>query len=288
MNTFSIDKGVTIRYPSTANLMIDSADGVGTTWEFQITRKQSIVNGFFSRVGATEVVFDWCEDNISSDLSNNWITADISGVPRTVFIPNGNYTVETALKYIASGFNDLSGVTGKACAAGAISTGLFAGLLFLPASGGQIEIQPGPLANALNFLTLVGGQLQPFGTPGYFFVPSCPDLRPHKYLDIVSEDLTYSQDLKDSSTQTYNRDVIVRWYFADDVPEQIDGFGFPILMGYIPFCRRRLYNPPKQIKWDNNLPLGNLRFQVYDENGNQPLTDGVDTTWLMTLQLTEN
>jgi hypothetical protein len=106
----------------------------------------------------------------------------------------------------------------------------------------------------------------------------------------VSEDLTYAQDLKDSSTQIINRDVIVRWYFSDDTPEQLDAYGFPILMGYTQFSRRRLYNPPKQIKWDRDLPLGNLRFTLYDQDGNLPFTrvPSDSTNWLMTLQLSEN
>jgi len=67
MSSYGPEKAVTIRYPATANLMIDSSDRNTTrnpsAWDFQITKNQSIQNGFFTRVGTTEVVLEWCEPN---------------------------------------------------------------------------------------------------------------------------------------------------------------------------------------------------------------------------------
>jgi hypothetical protein len=275
--------------------MIDSLDRPGVNpscWDFQITKNQSIFNGFFSRIGTTEVVLEWCEDNVSYDLSNNNVTMGIGGTNYTVQVPSGAYTVERALNYIASAFNDISGTTGRGCTVfpGTVEGG-FAGLLFTPPTP-KIFMRRGKLVNALDFQVFYNGVpsgLAPIDdVSGNLFVPDCPDLRLYRYLDFTSEDLTYAQDLKDNSTQTYNRDVLCRWYMDEDVPEQFDGYGFPILMGYKPFRRRRLFNPPKQIKWDNNLPIGNLRFAVYDDTGTElPISDA-RTNWLMTLQLSEN
>jgi hypothetical protein len=296
MNTYSVEKATTIRQPSTANLMIDSADrpnpNTTSCWEFQITKNQSIFNGFFSRIGTTEVVLEWCEDNISYDLSNNWVSMNIGGTVRTVSIPSGAYTVSRALNYIAAAFNDISGVTGRSCIVypGAVEGG-FAGLAFLPPTP-KIFMLRGPLVNALDFQVFANGypsNLAPIDdVSGNLFVPDCPDLRLYRYLDFTSEDLTYAQDLKDNSTLPYNRDVLCRWYMDEDVPEEVDALGYPIYMGYRPFRRRRLFNPPKQIKWDNNLPIGNIRFAVYDDNGAELPDSDVRTNWLMTLQLSEN
>jgi hypothetical protein len=119
----------------------------------------------------------------------------------------------------------------------------------------------------------------------------CPDLRPTRFIDFVCSQLTYPQQLKDATTQQQTRDVLCRFYFAEDSPENYDEYGFPILMGYTRFVRRRIFNPPKYIKWDNNLPVGNLSFQVYGDDGN--LLDGTEVNkernnWLMTLQLQES
>jgi hypothetical protein len=283
MNTYGVEKGTTIRVPSTANLMIDSADRNVVTYpnpfSFQITRPQAILNGFFSRIGATEMVFEWLDGNVSNVLGNQTILLDLSGEGANTYRAQrsiqlaGNYTVAAAMLAIAEGFDDLSGTTGIGFQV--IQDG--AADVRLEATGGQFQV--------LN--TLLARQLGFDQDDFYDFVlPDTPDLRPYRYLDFVCENLTAVQDVKDSATNTYNRDVLLRWYFADDVPEDLDQFGYPILMGYLPFTRRRIFNPPKQIKWEQNIPVGNLTFSVYDPQGN--LAAIQDAEWLMTLQLSEN
>lgn len=291
MNTFSVDKATTIRQPSTANLMIDSADRntaiYSTPWDFQIVKSQNTQTGFFTRVGATEVVFSWCSPNITSNLGNNEIEFDISGTGANTFNGSvlvqgidGIYTVEQLLDTIASlATSDLVAQGAPGISMSVAS--LVSGDTVLELNGGVFKILASPLQEQLD-LTVSNNYATNWS------VGRCADLRPYKYIDIVSPDLTYAQDLKDNSTQSVNRDVLVRWYFADDVPEPLDAYGFPILMGYNQFCRRRIYNPPKQIKWDNNLPLGNIRFSLYDENGDLITLPAPKTNWLMTLQLSEN
>ena len=105
---------------------------------------------------------------------------------------------------------------------------------------------------------------------------------------MVSPSLTYSQDVKDASSAEVVRDVLCRWYFDYDEQNMIDGYGYPILMGYKPFCLRRIFNPPKQIRWDANLPVaGIMNFALYDPFGK--LVETVNSTnFLMTLQVSEN
>ena len=63
--------GVTIRNPSTANLLIDSLDRTsGYSSDFLIAKPNSILNGFFTRLAVAEVVLDWCVANISSQYNN--------------------------------------------------------------------------------------------------------------------------------------------------------------------------------------------------------------------------
>jgi hypothetical protein len=67
-------------------------------------------------------------------------------------------------------------------------------------------------------------------------------------------------------------------------------------MGYSAFQVRRIFSPPKQIRWEPNLPVGNLAFQVYGNRsgGESELLDfalisnaGGNINWLMTLQVSE-
>lgn len=281
MSSFGIDKAITIRYPSTANLMIDSADrpnsGESNPYDFQITRQQSVMNGFFSRVGTTEVVLEWCQDNVQSTT----LTFDISGTEHPVQVLAGLYTVADVLESIVGSLNNLN-IPGYDFS---IETVFGQVVIFSGNENLDFEYIPNDPPSALEIgLDLIPNVNAPELKIG------CPDLRPYRYIDFTCSQLTYAQDLKDTSTQMMNRDVLCRWYFSEDVPEQRDAYGFPILMGYTRFCRRRIFNPPKQIKWDNNLPVGNLLFQVYDEAGNiLSIPDEPDrNNWLMTLQLSEN
>ena len=276
MNTFGVEKATVIRYPATANLMIDSDDRNTTTnpsWaDFQITRPQSVMNGFFTRVGTTEVVLEWCEPNIVADE----IILDVSGAAvrsqQTFSIVNSFFNVSDLLNEIAVAFNNYNGVT--------FSVSKIGNLAGINATGGKFRVISTPLAVKL------GIDLDP-SLQSRKSVIGCPDLRLYRYLDFTSPQLTYAQDLKDTSTQTFPKDVLCRWYMAEDSQETYDSLGFPILMGYEGFVRRRLFNPPKQIKWDNNLPLGNMVFQVYDDNGDlMPVSS--DSNFLMTLQMSEN
>ena len=296
MNTsFGLEKATPIRVPATANLMIDSQDAgfAVNPWDFQITKKQSLITGFFTRIGATEMVLEWCRPNISADASNNWITMTLesniyNATVHTFALPTGFYTVQQALETLILDINDVSG----GAWGGSVSFNQYVdgGALDVSGAGAQIFIVQNPKipGQAGYFPQLVDLlDIQPQESLADKFTFGCTDLRRYRYLDFVCDRLTAVQDVKDSSTQTYNRDVLLRWYFAEDVPETPDGFGFPILQGYRPFFRRRIYNPPKQIKWEQSVPVGNLPFSVFDENGNLLPQEGDESEWLMTLQLSE-
>lgn len=291
MQGFGTEKAIVFRQPATANLMIDSADRDETIfsspWDYQITKRESIQNGYMTRIGTTEVVLEWCEPNISAIRGNNTIIMDISATAGDVFaqtitFPSGFYTVAEALDYLAEQLTDLSGTTGARFEALQEA----GGATYIVATTGTAELK-------VNDDTALSEKLGLDATPNYqpaLLVSECADIRPYRYIDFTSSQLTYCQDLKDNSTTPISRDVLCRWYMAWDQPPEVDIYGFPILMGYTKFVARRLFNPPKQIKWDTNQPIGNLAFQVYDENGDllQDLSGPQTSNWLMTLQLSEN
>lgn len=302
MNTYSVEKGIVIRYPATANLYIDSADrnqildlsgqNISSPWDFVISRTQPLINGFFSRIGTTEVVLEWCLNNISSTLKNDtFAISDDSGNIVSVQMAGAAYTVQEALDGLCSKLNfacenNVPKVTGYTFDTIVGPTGQ---VFFYNSANTvrQFKVLPGKLARQLSLNeTLLDDTA---------FVDdlavTCPDLRPYRFIDFVCDQIVQVQDVKDSSTQSAPRDSLCRFYFADDAPNTLDGLGFPVLMGYTRFCQRRLFNPPKQIKWDNNLPLsGLLRFTVYGDDGQiiAEVDNYSESDWLMTLQFTEN
>lgn len=293
---FPSEKGVPIRYPSVANLMVDSKDRteplVSSPWDFQITKKYSTANGYFTRIGTTEVVLEWCANNISPDLSNNLIFVDISGTGMSSYFDTidvelieASMTIEEVLDAIVADLNTQLVAAGESIVFTVNPNNQ--GGVTIDCSGAYFFFEPSKLSEQLD-LSLKGSS--PFvstPTSTYLFV-DCPDIRPYRFIDFISSDLTYCQDVKDSTTNDIARDVLCRWYFSEDTQESYDGYGFPILMGYRRFCRRRTFNPPKQIKWEANLPIGNMRFQVYGDDQKEIVNVGFSkSNWLMTLQLSE-
>jgi len=270
------ESGTPIRYPSTANLMISSSDRNTalnlSPWDFQITKKQSILNGFFTRVGTTEVVLNWVEPNIVTGNNDTFTVVKTAGaVSYSVTVPEGFYTVAQLLDTLvvllnAAGTGITWSITGVGANCGLTGTAAFT----IPVTA---------LSSQLNISNATSGTTA--------LISPSPDLRPTSYIDFVSSELTYNQAVKDSATSAGQPQVLCRWYFAWDEQPLFDSYGFPILMGYMSFCARRTFNPPKQIRWSPNQPIGNLAFQVLDENGNIYPNEGLESSWQMTLQVSE-
>jgi hypothetical protein len=291
----SNDKALTIRYPATANLMIDSADrpnpSVSYANNFTINKNQALVNGFFSRIGVTEVVFDWFQPNLGSvQASGRTLSWDLSGAGATtgtnisnVVAPIGFYTAADLIDFMVAQLN-------------AVSTSFTPNVTWTASSAnGIVRVTPniaiwaewsGVLSDLLNINT--GGFYVLYSPTSPLFIGAGVDLRPLRYIDIVSEQLTVGQNVKDGSTNQTDRQALVRWYFSYDNPPELDAYGLPILMGYTAFSLRRIYNPPKQIKYDIYPSLGNLSFQLYDNLGKLVALSATSTNFLLTLQLSES
>lgn len=287
------EKAMPIRQPSTANLFISSTDrttGYGNN--FTISKNQSILNGFFTRLGVSEVVLSWAVPNITEINKTVTVTVDGSG-SQTITLPAPTFaTIADCLISIVKLLNVAYG-----------NPALF--------SVQQVSSAPhcGDVAivcaqefffTVTNLITQLG---LPFGAGTQAFgqvvgSTSVPNIQRWLWADFISYDLTYNQSLKDGTTNTYVKDVICRWYLAWDNPPSLDGYGFPILMGYQPFVARRLFNFPKQIRWEPNMPIGNLSFEVLLQPASvggaapqppiQPQENDEDAMeWQMTLQVSE-
>ena len=133
---------------------------------------------------------------------------------------------------------------------------------------------------------------------------STPNLLWTEYVDIVSNDLTYNQALKDSSSSQASRDLIYRIYLTEGQPsynypktiaEQNTYFGV-LPYGTRPFVIYRQFQNPKEIRWNKQQPIGQVTFEVYDDKGRN-LADLFGTTsygnvysadWNMTMLVSEN
>jgi hypothetical protein len=256
-------KGATIRYPSTAYLTLDSRDRTSgeTVFDISIQKKTNVMTGFFTRLALTEVQLNWNIPNINSQLSNNTFTVVIGTTPTTVTLPNGFYTVQQALDAIVFLLNASLGASTFSIQ----TTSLPFGSVNIAKATGTFSITSTTLSGQLGFL--LGA------TASATQQAVVPDLRPFDYIDFVSSQLTYCQDVKDGTSAPLDLDAMYRLYFNfDGSYTSYDGYGFPILFGYKPDRLLRQIVIPKQIKWDNIQPIGNLTIQLYGRRDLGPFT----------------
>lgn len=283
------EKGVAIRMPSVANLFVDSS--ATTPFNFRISKNQTILNGYFTRLATTELVLEWGVPNIdltttletgqSGYLNNTQFSLRQSSVTYTATLDIGQYTVAQVLDSIVAKLSaSIPGLAVSQTAGAPVAlTATSAFSVEVPSNGSDLWAR-------LGFATSISSAVQDV---------NAPDLRRFSYLDFCSSDLTYNQNVKDGATDEPSRVVLARWYMSWDNPPQNDKYGFPILMGYQVMTLRRMFSPAKQIKWEPNMGIGNLSFQVYADAGTDPLSDSItnggspslNTRWLMTIQASE-
>ncbi len=287
----------TIRYPSTANFLVDSDDRTlgEDAGNFTINKPNALFNGFFNRLALQEIVLDWGIPNVSTVHGNTSFsfTYDFGAGPvqDTVFLPDDWYTAQEALDLLVSQMNTSVGVPNSFVIVSG-NGGVSMNVNQTTHPGGTFEMN---LTGASGENNLLGGEIFSLEQMDQGQAPSlqiiAPLIQPIQYLDFVSPQLTYNQNLKDGSTAPQTKDVLYRWYFAWDNETTYDSYGFPILQGYRQFKQRRIIPFPKQIKWNSNQPIGSIQFQVFDNADDLVLASGfpvAEMEFQMTFLLSED
>jgi hypothetical protein len=306
----ALDQAVTVRPSSTANFYVDSLDKLpdptATSGNFIISKRQALFNGFFNRIAVAEVLMDWGIPNVAAWWGNNTISVVNGGTTTTigpVTLVDGFYTAVQALQAVATAINAAATTAGNALrltvvfnANGTVtvnSTGTGSDPFYFVWTDG---VSP-PYALARQLFT--SAQLAGAAVQDTSIVCASPRILGTTYVDIVSPQLTYNQDLKDATTSDDSRDVLYRWYFADDnvtqeremmpltyaataapAVQMLTATNLPVIQGYTPFVIRRALPVPKQINWNNAQPIGQVAFQVYDDRGR--LIDTKNFPWSAT------
>lgn len=334
------DTAITQRPTSTALLAIDSEDRftgyeesrVATTpttrnfspYDFTINKSQSLMNGFFTRLGVSEIVFPWLIPNINPGTSRMIVAYTIGGGPVAtglVQLDYGFYTPSLLASAIQTQVRALNPALLPFTMTYGVSTLITAAptqrtIFEYQTNDVNVEIAFSPLANTAYFSATGRRQLFDllgFNTDninlsngGYSMDTLCQFTR---YVDIVCTQLTANQALKDTMSQTVARDVLVRLYLGD-----AQGVQSTVLPSSSTFCPPgcmpttiyRDYPTPKQIQWMPNQPVpGYLRFEVYDDAGANlseslagdplnptvpvaPLEGYQNNSWSMSILVSEN
>jgi hypothetical protein len=314
---------VTMRPSSTAVLASDSADRYKTyisdvtdstnAYSFSITRNQALLNGFFKRIALTEFVFPYYIPNINAETNALYFKKN-GGATTTAYLPTGFYTptqlaaaVQALL--IANGFAAATCVYNPANTVGPATYYFPCSFLIKTNTADTIQFVRGSGAPGATDTTI--GNFQLFDlmalndTDDDVVNGTTTRCRYLEYIDVICSQLTYNQELKDTTTAPFVRDVLARIYLEteNDQPTPVYVAGQPTnaidtIPGTYPFTIYRQFKTPKQILWNNTQPLGNLTFELYDDQGKplrMPITPGSggdDSSfapdWRMTLLVSED
>lgn len=321
-------KTTTQRPSSSAILAIDSEDRFknyteqrdvllttgynASAYNFQINKNESLMNGFFTRLGVTEVVFPWAIPNINPKTEKiivNYKVGAAATVSTTVTMPNRGFykpaQIASALQVIVRALD--ASLAGADVTYGAFDTPVF--YYNSNAAGTSLSFSPLPyntaaypypnttkqLFDLLGFTSANSTLVANNDVSGTYTL--CQAIR---YVDIVCSQLTYNQGLKDTMSQVTARDTLCRIYLADannsgnNTLSPDDANFCPA--GCAPAVLYRNFSTPKYIQWRPDQPvIGGLRFQVYDDAGailsesaigESSKEDTID--WSMTLLVSEN
>ncbi len=332
---------MTIRPPSTSLLAIDSEDRYKSYTEneaqlgndpaivnvspyyFEISKAESLMNGFFTRVGVSEVQFPWGIPNINAKTQSmffSWIDDGEEGQIEIV-IQAGFYTPTALAAAVQAAVRArANSQTPGLLAAFTMTYGLNGAPQFAYATNSATQIAFQPLSPNSVFYPFPATQKQLFNVLGFGALNTAEDVAAFggytfcqytRYIDIVCSQLTNNQALKDQMSQVIARDSLCRLYLGDgvmpgNIPCTEPQFAPP---GTAPFTIYRNFATPKQIQWLPNQPIpGYLRFEVFDDSGaslteairniQEPsvsdgptditIDQGVYLDWSMTMLVSEN
>ena len=323
------DRAITTRPSTTAVFGVDSDDRYKTyaarratpsyPFSISISKNEALLNGFFTRLAVSEFRMYWTLPNIGAVWGNNTLTyyEEVTSAAHTITIPPGFYDLQTLMAVIealvqADGFLTSFIATANVDGSTSYGTGNTDTFYWVPPT-----TRTRTLYDMLNLVNTL-----PTPTAATTQQGGIANMKPTDFIDVISPQLTLNQDLKDGSTAPVVRDMLVRIYLDDanrqftrtqtnlfDVSGSFAGRQVPAytpddgITGTSPFMIYRQFPYPKQVQWNNTQSLGNLTFELYDDQGRsiQDLWNAIQTpsspqgqyyansfVWDMTLLITEN
>ena len=281
---------VKTRPPSSALLGIDSANRFqslilgalatnnlspnASPYDFNLYAPTNFIQGFFTRIAVSEITFPFAIPNIN-EFTNQirfWYSATPGNATSYILtLTKGWYDFDTLATQLQTKMN-AAGIAGKTFTVLYDDTQpgpsyTYSASVDAPAANDKIWFQPyyqNGYENQKGLFEMMNWS--PFGyqTAGVqassTTIGGSPTLLFTKYVDIVCANLTAVQDVRDGSSSNRPRDAICRLYLTDSLNSDLT-------LGSKPFNVLRQYTNPKFIKWENNLPVASLSFQVYNDSG---------------------
>lgn len=315
--------GMPIRQPSVAIFTVDTADryklnsaGFRVDTEpvnsIYINKRQSVINGYFTRIALTEFNMPWNIPNVN-EYNNTFTVGGLTtvsfpiAIEATVTIPVDFYSGAALATALQNALNAKMTALGPeyvtaynfSVTYNADGTGTFSISNTRPA--GPFKLVPKNNASNDDLLNMMGfgglSSVADLSVAFESFESSPASMLYTPYFDIVSNQLTKKQQVGDSGT-SYNtgRNLLARIYLN---PEGIQDYAPALQLGCLPFTINKEFRTPKQIYWDTKEFVNVIDLTLIDYKGKvlyeKPNTvDGTDficgtgnANWQLTFQVTE-
>ena len=302
---FGIDSADRYNIDNSTGLRIDTQP----EYNFSLYKGQSVLNGFIKRIALTEINMEWNVPNVntynnkfaiglsSTDISNG--ATDVASVNEIILRAELDIGFYTPLELAAALETQLNAIltTASVLVGGATADlqvnidpktlnvilvadlGTSLGEFFVP----YVSVAPFNKVDTLNCTMyemmglnslLTSYSLSPSSGAGrYEIYGSYASYLYTRYIDIISENVTKKQEVKDSSTQPPEigaTSLLARLYVGNSGLSEsrfdVSGVGCNIV-GTRPFQLYKEYNTPKYIYWDSREFINLIDIKVYDDAG---------------------
>jgi hypothetical protein len=265
--------GQPIRQPAVALLTVDTADRINPDTSLvnniYINKQQTLMDGFFTRIALTELNYTWDIPNVNT--RNNTLTVIGAYGTITATVNESYYTptelaaaLETALEAAATAANPGTPAENiftvsylDEFRAFSIENNGFSFLIDAKPNGADLTYIMG-LSNAITIedatLSYTGAFAPMIYTP---------------YFDIVSQQLTKKQNVKDNSTSVNTgQSLLARIYLTPDGFTKATPTDETDIIGCRPFTIHKEFQNPKQIYWDTKEFINVVDLRLVDKWGN--------------------
>ncbi len=285
LNRAERGRAVDIRPQSSALLTINSADrykpynnrfntpdlsGVLLTspYDFVIPLQQNIMSGFFTRIALTSLQLPFTVPTICGKTNGIYIWWQPGGagavtrylVQVSLNTFGGYNSVANILTALQPRIRTLTGSTTFTCAPNGTN-----GALYNSNNTDKFYFtrwDNPAVPGAATFFDLLNIQDTQILSVTQFSYP-VPILT--QYLDIVCDQLTQAQNLKDASTGGSGKTLLKRIYLFGDNTTTLFTAATTFFSG--PVVIQKSYAVPKYISWNSEQNIGALRIQVLDDRG---------------------
>ena len=226
---------VVTRPSATALLCIDSDDRYANfgqrrtnptyPFSFPITKGESILNGFFRRLALTEFRMNWCLPNIAQAWGNDqllfkWKLSGVQQTDITITLSDGFYDTQSIALAIQTYLRDAN--SNLALFSVTTFTTSNNQLQFYAVDGSNVTFVLQPTTQNSQYRQLYDMlNVPPMSSYVNLVYTGIPDLRATDYIDIVCNQLTYNQKLKDNTSAPISRNMLARIYLDDPVPSNV-------------------------------------------------------------------